>query len=220
VPKPSPTKYIIKRTWTAKDACHNAVSGVQTITVLSDRAPTIAQTNPDELCLWPPNKHFMCFSNVATSNSFITATSQDPDAVITRTLTSCVSNEQTSSGACVLHSNALCIRSERNNGKNTRVYTVSFTVSDDRGNTVPYTQQVVVPGNQSGHPNCYWPNTKKWNTRRLLSETSAEQDFIDFTEIDDVAVDEMEEMPIDDDDFDFEAAEEQPTQRGSFWRLW
>jgi len=215
---PDKKKYIITRTWTAKDACGNTATGAQTITVMHTKPPKCTPSNPDELCLWPANLNYQCFNLVASSSSFITALSDDPDAVITRTLTSCTVSE-TSSGACVVYNNALCVRAQRNSIANDRRYTVSFTVSDDRGNSVAFSQQIVVPATQDGHPGCLWPNTSGWGSRRLLGETSAEQSaIVDFTEVDDVPAELPEELlpleaePLDD--------MEESAPRGSFWRLW
>jgi CSLREA domain-containing protein len=134
--------------WTATDASHNMSSAIQTIVVKDVEPPVIAGVSATPSQLWPPN-HKM---NLVTVNY---AAIDNCGGPVTCTL-SVSSNEpingtgdgNTSPDWQVVDAHHVMLRAERSGNGVGRIYTITITCSDNKGNTSTNTVTVTVPHDQ------------------------------------------------------------------------
>ncbi len=133
-----PEVFVIRRTWTATDACGNVSSCVQTIEAMDTTPPEIAELSVGSDNLWPPNHKMV---DVGLTYSVSDACDQDP--II---LTQVTSDEPTatapgaggarhSSDAEITGDGRVLLRAERSGKGDGRVYVITLTATDECGNS-------------------------------------------------------------------------------------
>jgi len=131
--------------FTATDDSGNAVSKSMTVTVVDTTPPTISvSVIPDSL--WPPNHKMVDIQATVSANDICDAS---PDVV----LTSITSDEPDNGLGDGDKPNDIDIttlftfklRSERSGEYDGRVYTITYTATDDSGNSASATDTVIVP---------------------------------------------------------------------------
>ncbi len=131
--------------FTATDDSGNAVSKSMTVTVVDTTPPTISvSVMPDSL--WPPNHKMVDIQATVSANDICDAS---PDVV----LTSITSDEPDNGLGDGDKPNDIDIttlftfklRSERSGEYDGRVYTITYTATDDSGNSASATDTVIVP---------------------------------------------------------------------------
>lgn len=94
------------------DSCGSSTSAVQTITVKDTSAPS--PSNAKNLCLYPVNNKFYCWSNFATNNDLIPVVDSCGGGV-TRQFVSCTINSGSVGNDCTFSNNQLCVRATGSN---------------------------------------------------------------------------------------------------------
>jgi len=131
--------------FTATDDSGNAVSKSMTVTVVDTTPPTISvSVIPDSL--WPPNHKMVDIQATVSANDICDAS---PDVV----LTSITSDEPDNGLGDGDKPNDIVLttlftfklRSERSGEYDGRVYTITYTATDDSGNSASATDTVIVP---------------------------------------------------------------------------
>ena len=121
------------------------------LTVAYNEAPDTTEAYADLDCLWPPNHKFVDIGIMGVT---------DPDGdPVTITITGVTSDEPTASdkgsgGAkhapdAILADDTVSLRAERSGDADGRVYVISFTATDDKGDESEGTVEVRVPHDQS-----------------------------------------------------------------------
>ena len=131
-------------TYTATDGEGNTNSATQSVTVIDDTPPVITGTSVDKPTLWPPN-HKMVDVNVSYAAT-------DNCAAVNATL-NVSSNEPVNGGDDgnttpdweIVDSHHVLLRAERSDQGSGRIYTITITATDSRGNTSNQTVEVRVP---------------------------------------------------------------------------
>jgi len=144
-------------TLTATDSAGNHTDKSVTFTVVDNTAPVIT-LNGNVITLWPPNHQYEtvqvsdlvagagdnCDAGVNLNSVYISrVTSDEAENSIGDGNTS---NDIVIAADC----KSVQLRSERDGGKNGRVYTITFKVRDASGNASTVTSTVTVPKSQNG----------------------------------------------------------------------
>jgi len=158
-------------TFTAVDDCGLETTGTSEVTVVDTTPPEVTACTP-QLCLWPPNHGYVCFSD---ASAMITARDTcDPDAGIIAL--ECESS-QCDDAPCAAHpgengdghttddcvwdpaTDTLCVRAERAGTQpEGRFYSVKAVVADNCGNEARAVGlEFYVPHDQSPHEGCISP---------------------------------------------------------------
>ena len=132
-------------TFTATDDSGNAVSKSMTVTVVDTTPPTISvSVMPDSL--WPPNHKMVDIQATVSANDICDAS---PDVILTS-----ITSDEPDNGLgdgdkpndiAVTTLFTFKLRSERSGEYDGRVYTITYTATDDSGNSASATDTVIVP---------------------------------------------------------------------------
>jgi hypothetical protein len=137
---------MITRIFTATDLAGNKARATQVIKVMDSMPPLISGVSVDKAELWPPNHEMVDI----TVN--YTATDNCDGASVNSTL-SVVSNEPVDGAGAgdkspdweIIDSHHLRLRAERDGTGDGRVYTITITATDSKGNSAKATVSVRVP---------------------------------------------------------------------------
>ncbi|NIP23794.1 MAG: hypothetical protein GWN67_01215 [Phycisphaerae bacterium] len=136
---------ILTRTWTATDECGNTSSCVQVITVV-DTTPPQFELSVEPTMLWPPDHKMVQITPSWT-------VSDDCDTSPDVSLVGIVANEgdntigdgHTTNDIQINEDGSIYLRSERSGTGNDRIYTITYQVVDDCGNTTVHSATVSIP---------------------------------------------------------------------------
>jgi glucose/arabinose dehydrogenase len=130
--------------YTATDAGGRTTTAVQSVTVIDDTAPVIANVAVDKPVLSPPNHHMVDVSvsydatdNCGTVTPDLTVTSNEP--------VDGAGDGHTSPDWEVVDAHHVRLRAERSGFGNGRIYTIRVTAADASGNTSNQATAVAVP---------------------------------------------------------------------------
>jgi hypothetical protein len=149
----SPHDFTEVRTWTFTDAAGNSSSVEQTIVVYDDTPPVLAAiTNP--IILRPPNHKY---HTITLEDVFVSVTDNCSELTIDDVFITMVSSDEEENATgegdgntwddivIAPDCNGVDLRAERYGGGNGRVYTLTLSVSDEKGNNTTTFCEVHVP---------------------------------------------------------------------------
>jgi hypothetical protein len=145
-----PGRWVLERTWSARDRCGNTSAATQVVTVVDTTPPRVEPSGADAYSLWPPNHEMRCF----TLAHFAPALSDACSEPVTWRFAGCPSDQPDDApedgvpgngdgstvGDCVVapDGEGICVRAERLGGGPTaeggRRYEVLCVATDACGN--------------------------------------------------------------------------------------
>lgn len=130
-------------TYTAKDSSGNIATAVQKVTVNDVTPPVIDNITASPNVIWPPNKKF-----TSVTINFTVSDNCDASSLIRVNLTVTCNEKITSSDYQVIDAHHVSLRADREGNGTGRIYTITITCSDTKGNSSTQSVQVKVPHDQ------------------------------------------------------------------------
>lgn len=128
-------------TYTAKDAAGNVAAATQTVTVIDNTPPTISGASASPSTLWPPNHKMVDVT--------INYTATDNCGQTTCNINSVTCNEPiSSSDYAIVDAHHIKLSADRLGSGNGRIYTITITCTDSKGNSSSQAVTVTVPHDQ------------------------------------------------------------------------
>jgi len=134
---------VVTRTYTIKDACNNSVTTTQIIKVADTTSPVITQISANPATLWPANNkmvavviNYLATDNCSLAHVALSVTSNEPQS-------------GKSPDWIILDNHHLLLRADRLGKGSGRIYTITITATDAKGNQSSQKVTVSVPHDQS-----------------------------------------------------------------------
>jgi len=129
--------------YTAEDASGNKSSSIQTVTVADNAPPAIGNVSADPTVLWPPDKKF-----TTVTIAYDVSDNCDPENQLSVRLTVTCNEKIPTSAYQIIDAHHVKLLADREGKGSGRIYTITITSTDTKGNSTTRSVQVRVPHDQ------------------------------------------------------------------------
>jgi hypothetical protein len=134
-------------TWTAVDGHGNRATATQRVTITDTTPPTATLTlTPGNL--WPPNHKMVAITPTLTTSDLAGPVTISGPTVTSNEPVDGLGDGDTSPDWIVSGTNGVQLRAERGGRGNGRIYTITYVVTDQSGNSTTVSATVMVPKSQ------------------------------------------------------------------------